>query len=113
MPKSVTMDMFLTELRSEHGAMQESTNYRRKTADMALELAQNVKSTFVFSTLDNAYNALKSYFNTNDEERLLDVSKFLNVLYAQLNKALNMSDNVRLQLEQRKKSGSKVSFVSC
>ncbi|MBQ0139515.1 MAG: hypothetical protein KBT36_09475 [Kurthia sp.] len=113
MANSVTMNMFLAELAHEHETMQKSTNYRRKTADMALELAQNVKSVFVFATLDNAYNALKSYFNTEDEERLVDVSKFLNMLYMHLNKALNMPENVRKQLEQRMKKSCKLSLVSC
>lgn len=99
--KTVTFECFLAELEKEYEKMQLATEYRQTTAKMALEVFKQVRRVELFETRERAYKTLKLYFTTADEERLLDVAKFLNVILTELEKWANLPEPVRALLEDK------------
>ena len=109
--QTVTFERFLLEVEKEAAQMQSATSYRQKTAAMALDFVKKFRTVDLFESRDRAYKTLKTYFKTEDEERLLDVAKFLNVLYRELTKLANLPEQVRAILEEKAKKRKPLSLV--
>lgn len=107
----VTFESFLVKVEKEAEYMQSATDYRRKTANMALDFVKNFHTVDLFESRDRAYKTLKTYFNMEDDERLLDVAKFLNVLYKELEKFATLPEQVRALLAEKAKNRKPLSLV--
>ena len=108
--KTVTFESFLSELEKENAEMQSATEYRQTTAKMALDVVKHERKVDLFETREQAYKTLKAYFTKADEERLLDVAKFLNVILNELKKWANLPERVRALLEEKMKNRKPLSL---
>lgn len=99
--QNVSVERFLTELEKENAEMKLATNYRQKTAEMALDIVKQVRSIDLFETRERAYKTLKQYFTKTDEDRLLDVAKYLNVILTELKKWANLPDHIAALLKEK------------
>jgi 16S rRNA C1402 (ribose-2'-O) methylase RsmI len=108
--KTVTFERFLSELEKENAEMQRATQYRQTTAKMALDIVKQVRKVDLFETRERAYKTLKAHFLKVYEERLLDVAKFLSVIFNELEKWANLPDPVRALLDEKAKNRKPLSF---
>lgn len=76
--------------------------YRKETAIIAKDTLSKTNDMKNFSNRERALNYLKMNNPELDSERLIDVSKMLNVIYNDLNRTAGYDENTRKLLMKRK-----------
>ncbi|MFJ7850788.1 hypothetical protein ACIQZM_18110 [Peribacillus sp. NPDC097206] len=87
-----------TELQKELSYLE---GYRKRTAQLAMQVLDNIEDVNVFLEMESSLTVVKDLLN-EDEYRLQDVAKMLNVLLGHLIKDDNISDEMKQKLAERK-----------
>lgn len=88
-----------TELEKELSYLE---GYRKRTAQLAMQVLDNVEDVNVFLEMESSHTVVKDCLN-EDEYRMQDVGKMLNVLLGNLMMDDNLTDEMKQKLEERKR----------
>lgn len=92
-----------TELQKEFSYLE---GYRKQTAQLAIQVLDNLKDVNVFLNMESSLTTVKDLLN-EDEYRLQDVAKMLNVLMSELMSKDNLTDDMKQRIEARKQRREK------
>lgn len=100
----LSFDDFLNELKKEVQYHQAgSTSFRRKVAVLAFVAATEIGHLEDFKNRDTAVKAVANLFPTlEDKELVNDIAKMLHVVYRSMNFKLNMPNDMKQYLEQKR-----------
>lgn len=90
----------------------DSTEYRQQTAELSLHVLKQAKEVTPFLNRDSAFQFVSNILKSEDEERQMDVAKFLHVVLTDLTNRSQFSDAFKAKLEERRRNRSTISFVS-
>ena len=100
----ITKEVFLSELTKELEYLKDGgTPYRIKTAELSLFVAHCVDTVELFFNLEETLKKVKLLLPDADPERIKDVSEMLKTISRYLNMQANLSENLKLKLQERKK----------
>ena len=88
----------ITELQNQASYLE---GYRKRTAQLAMQVLDNVEDVNVFLEMESSLATVKDLLN-EDDYRLHDVAKMLNVLMNELVSKDNLTDEMKQKLEVRK-----------
>lgn len=100
---SVTFTEFRSELEREVSYL---TDYRQKTAELSLRVAELVKDVKPFFSLDTALQTVRKVFPKEDRFRLEDVAKMLSVVLNDLLSKATLPDGMKQKLNERRQNRS-------
>lgn len=96
----------ITELQKEVSYLE---GYRKQTAQLALQILNQVEDVNVFLIMESSLSVVDSLLN-EDEYRMQDVAKMLNVLLRDLTKDDNLTDEMKQKLAERKLRRKEVGY---
>jgi signal transduction histidine kinase len=109
---TVSNSDFINELTNEVNFMKKGgTTYRRKTAELSLDVAKVVKNVNNFYNRDVAYKTVADILSFEDEYRLEDVAKMLNVVLLDIHSKVNQSDELKTYLVERARNRKPLKLI--
>lgn len=112
MENRVTHSEFVKELKQEVlYQMDGGTNYRKRTAELALLVAETTVDPYTFWERNHVAVDLFKRLPGLDKERNQDVSKMLSVVVRDLHNKKNRSSDVQRYVEMKQKRRKRVAFV--
>lgn len=112
MVKPVLHDEYVRELTGLFNYLSDGgTEYRKKTAELALTVAKQVVDPYDFWSRARAAEHLFNRLPGLDEERRKDVSKMLSVTVRDLHRKYNRSSEVARYVEEKRKKRKPLAFV--
>lgn len=112
MHNAVGKSELLKELYAElNYHQQDGVTYRSQTTELALILASLRHNTSLFHDREKTYLFACQELVDLDEDRLRDVAKMLSVVTRDLHRKKTLPDDVKAQLEERRKKRKPLSLV--
>lgn len=109
----LTFTPFVQELQKECDYHANGgTSYRKRSADISLQVAKQVGEVVPFLNRDMAKQHVSNVFPNLDQDRANDVAKMLNVIARELHLQANLPDEIKQRLEHKRLNRKPLIFVN-